>query len=249
MMRGRIRMIKKAKIAVISTTFLLGLVAFASYADAQSTRKKTGNARPVATPTPTRTGPEVISRADQFIDENGRVVTPEETTVPVTTETSGEVRSGSSVEDLDQRIRSLESNRQSDTDEKQRRLALNLDILTKAEQRVESLRKQYFDMIEKEGTIQERLDTIDLDIRPDSIERNVAFAGSLRPEVLREARQKTLAAERTKLQTLLAEVQKNKANLDVNIQRADSLVERLRVKLEKEIDEALSDGEDKPVNP
>jgi hypothetical protein len=249
MAQGRLKMKKRAKIAVICATFLLGIVSFASDADAQNKRKKTVSARPAATPTPTRTDPEVISRADQFLDENGNVVTPEGPPVVDTTETGGVVRTGSSVDDLDQRIRFLEGDRKRDSDEKQRRLALNLEILTKAEQRVESLRKQYFDMIEKEGKVQERLDTIDLDIRPDSIERNVAFAGSLRPEVLREARQKTLAAERTKLQTLLAEVQRNKANLDLNIQRADSLVERLRIKLEKEIDEALGDDEEKPVNP
>lgn len=246
--QGQLKMKKKAKIVVICAMFLVGIVSFASDADAQTKRKKTGNVQPVAMPTPTRTGPEVISRADQFLDENGRVVTPD-TTVQDTTETGEAVRTGSSVDDLDQRIKSLESNRKNDRDEKQRRLALNLEILTKAEQRVESLRKQYFDMIEKEAKIQERLDTIDIDIRPDSIERNVAFAGSLRPEVLREARQKTLAAEKTKLQTLLTEVQRNKANLDLNIQRADSLVERLRIKLEKEIDEALGDSDEKPVNP
>jgi hypothetical protein len=237
---------KRAKIAVVCATVLLGLVSFVSDADAQ--RRKTGSAKPAATPTPTRTSPEVISRADQYIDENGNVRTLE---IPVPEDRPADepMETSTSVEDLDQRIKTLESKGKNDRDEKQRRLALNLEILTKAEQRVESLRKQYFDMIEKEAKIQERLDTIDIDIRPDSIERNVAFAGSLRPEVLREARQKTLAAERTKLQTLLAEVQKNKANLDLNIQRADSLVERLRIKLEKEIDEALGDGDEKPVNP
>jgi hypothetical protein len=246
MRRGQIMMKKKANIAVICGAVLLGVVSFVSDADAQ--RRKTGSARPAATPVPTRTSPEVISRADQYIDENGNVRTLE---VPVPDERPADepMRTGSTVDELDQRLRSLEGNRKNDSDEKQRRLALNLDILTKAEQRVESLRKQFYDMIEKEGKIQERLDTIELDIRPDSIERNVAFAGSLKPEVLREARQKTLAAERTKLQTLLAEVQKNKANLDQNILRADSLVERLRIKLEKEIDEAIADGEEKPVNP
>jgi hypothetical protein len=239
---------KRVRFAVICAALVISVVSLVSNADAQSKRRKTGNVKPVSTPTPARTNPEVISRADQFLDENGNVVTPIEP-APTAVETVGDVPSGSTVDDLDQRIRSLEGNRKNDSDEKQRRLALNLDILTKAEQRVESLRKQYYDMIEKEGKIQERLDTIELDIRPDSIERNVAFSGSLKPEVLREARQKTLAAERTKLQTLLAEVQKNKGNLDLNIQRADSLVERIRIKLDKDIDEALADGEDKPVNP
>ena len=101
-------------------------------------------------------------------------------------------------------------------------------------------------MVEKEAQIQQRLDTLDLETRPDAIDRSVAFAGSLRPEVLREARQKTLGAERAKLLTLMAEVQKNKSNLDLNVQRADSLVERLRTRLEKEIDDALLEDTDRP---
>ena len=50
---------------------------------------------------------------------------------------------------------------------------------------------------------------------------------------------------------LLTEVQKNRTNLELNLQRSDALVERLRVKIEKEIDTALSedDGtEKKPID-
>lgn len=219
--------------------------------DGQTNRRRsTASTKPIATPTPVRAEPEVISRADQFLDENGRVITPVEPVIE-SNNTIASPRPESTVADLELRLRSLESNKKIDSAEKQRRLALNLDILTKSEQRVESLRKQYFEMVEKEAQIQQRLDTLELETRPDAIDRSVAFAGSLRPEVLREARQKTLAAERTKLQTLMAEVQKNKVNLDLNVQRADSLVERLRTRLEKEIDEALLDSGDEPtrVNP
>ncbi len=213
-----------------------------SEAFAQSTRRTGSTARPVATPTPTRAEPEVISRADQYIDENGRLITPVETSPdgpPPTAE-----RREALIAELEARIRQLEAAGKVDKDASQRRLALNLDILTKSEQRVESLRKQYFEMVEKEAQIQQRLDTLELETRPDAIDRSVAFAGSLRPEVLREARQKNLTAERTKLQTLLSEVQRNKANIESNVLRADQLVERLRTRLEKEIDEVLGDGSD-----
>ncbi len=232
-------MIRNARPTIFAAAFVLACTCFAGFADAQT--RRSNSTRPVATPTP-RAEPEVISRADQYIDENGRVVTPVEQPDSVEIVLS-EVRPERTVAELEERIRQLEAAKKESADDKQRRLALNLDILTKAEQRVESLRKQFFDMVEKEGEIQQRLDTLEIDIRPDSIERNVAFAGSLRPEVLREARQKNLAAERTKLQTLLSEVQRNKANLETNISRADSLVERLRTKLEREIDEALVESE------
>lgn len=230
--------IRNKLIASAAGLFILGGVLSV---DGQTNRRRsTASTKP--TPTPIRAEPEVISRADQYLDENGRVITPIEPESVQIPDPENRLSEGY-VADLEQR---LEGNKKVDSAEKQRRLALNLDILTKSEQRVESLRKQYFEMVEKEAQIQQRLDTLELETRPDAIDRSVAFAGSLRPEVLREARQKTLAAERVKLQTLMAEVQKNKANLDVNVQRADSLVERLRTRLEKEIDEALLDDTEKP---
>jgi len=129
-------------------------------------------------------------------------------------------------------------------DEKQKTLLLNLDILTRAEQRSESLRKQRFELIEKENTIQTRLDQIEYDVRPEMVERSVALTGSLRPEELRENRAKSLEAEKQKLTTLLTEVQNMRASLEVSVKNADDLVERLRTKLEKDIDSAISD--DKP---
>lgn len=216
------------------------IVILGSEAFSQTTRRTTSTGRPVATPTPTRAEPEVISRADQYIDENGRLITPVETSPddpPPTAE-----RREALIAELEARIRQLEAAGKDDKDASQRRLALNLDILTKSEQRVESLRKQYFEMVEKEGEIQQRLDTLELELRPESIDKNIAFVGTLRPELLREARQKNLTAERTKLQTLLSEVQRNKANIESNVLRADQLVERLRTRLEKEIDEVLGDG-------
>jgi len=118
---------------------------------------------------------------------------------------------------------------------------LNLDILTRAEQRAETLRKQLFDMIERENQIKTRLDQIENDIRPEMLERSVAFAGSLRPEELRDNRRKNLEVDRRNLQNLLTEIQNTKSSLELNVQKADILVEKFRFKLEKEIDNALAD--------
>ena len=186
------------------------------------------------TPTPTPRDAEVISRADDFPMDGGRIylpANPQATPEPKSDPTGA----------LEERIRSLESEKRDDHEAKQRRLLLNLDILTRAEQRVEALRKQMFEMIEKENSIRLRLDSIALDARPEMIERTVATMGSLRPEELREARAKQLAAEQANLQNLLTEVQRNRANLENSIQRAEDMVERIRVKLEREIDDALSD--------
>jgi len=145
------------------------------------------------------------------------------------------------MKEMNTRVKTLEGTKQSEYDEKQKRLLLNLDILTRAEQRAESLRKQLFDMVEKENSIKMKLETIDYDSRPDMIDRQVAFAGTLRPEELRELKKKNLDAEKTNLQSLLTEIGSTRTNLEQNVQKADQLVEKLRAVLEKDIDEALSD--------
>lgn len=222
---------------------LFSVSAFVFSADAQTNRRRTATkSKPTVTPTPRSTEPEVISRADDYPTV---VIEPPPTRKG---ESSGDIDSSSQkIEELRERLARLERSNKKDPDEKQRRLALNLEILTRSEQRSDGLRKQLFEMIEKENSIRSRIDQIDVDARPESIDRQLATVGSLRPEELRAQRRRSLELEKANLQTLLTEVQKNRANLDINLQRSDALVERLRVKLEKEIDTALADDPaDKP---
>jgi hypothetical protein len=185
----------------------------------------------------------IISRADEFPDENSQAIPPDPNeNKPIA---GADTTSVETLEDLGKRIRNLESSRKPDADEKQKRLLLNLDILTRAEQRSESLRKQLFEMIEKESAVKTKLDGLEYELRPETVDRSTAFIGSLRPEEIRASRRKSLESEKANLQVLLNEVQKNKAAVDISLQRADSLVERLRVKLEKEIDLALEEPDEK----
>ncbi len=215
--------------------FAIGCVVFmASGSSAQTGRKK-----PTARPTPTpvvATGAEIISQAG---DQSQQMVFVEPGAVkqadpPVQDQTQ-------KVKELTARIKKLESAHVNEYDEKQKRLLLNLDILTKAEQRADGLRKQLFEMIEKENTLKTRIDQIEFDSRPESINRSATFSGSMKPEEIRESRRRSLDAEKQNLQSLLAEVQVSRANLAATVQRADAMVEKLRFKLEKEIDDALAD--------
>jgi len=215
--------------------FAIGCVVFmASGSSAQTGRKK-----PTARPTPTpvvATGAEIISQAG---DQSQQMVFVEPGAVkqadpPVQDQTQ-------KVKELTARIKKLESAQVNEYDEKQKRLLLNLDILTKAEQRADGLRKQLFEMIEKENTLKTRIDQIEFDSRPESINRSATFSGSMKPEEIRESRRRSLDAEKQNLQSLLAEVQVSRANLAATVQRADAMVEKLRFKLEKEIDDALAD--------
>src|SRR5438445_6778413 len=103
-------------------------------------------------------------------------------------------------------------------------------------------------MIEKENSVKTRLDQIDFDMRPEMIERTLQLAGSMRPEEIRENRKKALTAEKTNLQALLAEIQSTRTNLATNLDKADAMVEKLRAKLEKDIDESFLKDEPNDQN-
>lgn len=226
----------------MSAAFLLSnlalLVFLTTEAEAQTTRPRGRKSIIVVQPTPLPDlTPEIISRAED--GSSGEVfVAPATPAAQTPTDEQKTNETAARAEELDERIRSLEADRPSD-DRKQKRLLLNLDILTRAEQRAETLRKQMFDFAEKEASIRTKLEQLEDNARPEMIDRSVAFAGTLRPEELRDMRRKNFDAEKRNLQSLLIEVQNTRASLGTTVQRADILVEKLRLKLEKEIDDAL----------
>ena len=214
---------------VVVLLFVIGTFSFA--AEAQATKVKP---KPMATP-PVLTGAEIISRADDYVE-----APPVEKALTKQTTTMNAAR----IKELTERVKKLETTQASTYDEKQKRLLLNLDILTRAEQRSESLRKQLFEMIEKENSVKSRLEQIEFDIRPEMIERTLQLSGSMKPEEVRDNRRKSLAAERTNLQALLTEIQSTRSNLNVNLQKSEIMVEKLRTKLEKDIDDSFLKDEE-----
>lgn len=237
---------------ILFTAFIVLSCVFsgATQIDAQTSKKKkktTKTTKTAVTPTPVsqqQTLPLIVSRADEFPAQDQPIVTETQPVQTESTETKTE-NTTPSVDDLDARIKSLESSRKNDYDTKQKRLLMNLDILTRAETRAESLRKQLFELIEKQNTLQIRIDQIGTDLQPAMIERYTAFAGSLRPEQVREARQKSLESEKRNLENLFNQIETSRKSLEDNLFKADYLVEKLRSKLEKDIDDALVEKDDK----
>jgi phosphoribosylanthranilate isomerase len=232
---------------------MLGFFVFADSADAQTRKKKKRKitrqtVKQTPQPVPQTTLPVVVSEAEQYSNQNQQLITGNTEIQPVQTETQTPteiVPENETFEEkfarMNSRLNELEGSKRKSYEERQRRLLMNLDILTKAETRAESLRKQLFDLIEKENATKTKLETLEYDLRPDVIERQVAFAGSLRPEELREARRRTLEAEKRNLTTLLLDMERTRLSLEQNVQRADQMVERLRAVLEKDIDDALNE--------
>lgn len=233
---------------VIAATILFCFFATVGNVNAQKKKRKSNqNVQPIVSTTPGQTLPIIISRAEDIPSEAQSA--PVQTIVPpaeTPTETVDDKidASNKQIKDLNKRIKTLESTQKNEYDEKQKRLLLNLDILSRAEQRAESLRKQLFEIIEKESTVKSRLDQLQFDSRSENIERVASLAGSLRPEEIRDQRKKSLDAERKNLEGLLTQIQNNRAVLQLSVDKADSLVEKVRTKMEKDIDDALA--EDKP---
>lgn len=238
---------RSAHTTLISGTALAGaaamLVIFGLVSDtaAQKTRKKRTTRRPA--PVQQIMIPpgeaEIISRAEDFGDPALRPLrNVEKPAEPV--EESPRVR------ELRSRVQTMEPDKKQSAEDKQKRLLMNIDILSKAEQRSESLRKQLFDLVEKESNVRAELDKIDANARPEEIEKGVAFMGTLRPEEARESRKKKLEADRTRYQTILNSIVSTKTNVELSLQRSDALVEKLRAKFEKEIDDALADETQQP---
>ncbi len=214
---------------------LFAAIAFSSVS-AVSAQNPRSTPKPLATPPRVLTAAEIISRADELFD---RPIVQ-----PVEDQDVNPAAENAEIKDLTERIKKLEADRdaaakKADPDEVQKRMLLNLDILTRAEQRSESLRKQLFEMIEKENTVRSRLEQLQFEMRPEMIERTLQLAGSMKPEEIRENRRKSLAAERTNLEALLTEIQSTRGSVNASLQRSEILVEKLRAKLEKDIDDAL----------
>jgi hypothetical protein len=227
---------------------ICAFVALNSAAGQTKKKKRTTTRKSSAAKTvkPTSGDAAVVSLADQYQDGSTQIIQPTPSLADTQPALSDDTTA--KLKELQTRIKRLENVQTADKkmtyEQKQKVLLTNLDILTKAEQRSESLRKQRFELVEKESSIRSKLDQIDLDLRPESIERGVAIMGSLRPEELREARRKSLDAEKRNLQTLLNEVVTTRTRLDNDLLRSDALVEKLRAKLEQDIESALADDPD-----
>lgn len=113
------------------------------------------------------------------------------------------------------------------------RYQLDMERLTRAEQRAEQLRSQLMDVQAKIADFEARLEQIEFALRPENIESSTAGYGSTRPEVARETRKKQLESERNRVQAQLKLAETSRSRLEVAVTNADMEVDNLRAKLEQ----------------
>jgi chromosome segregation ATPase len=140
-------------------------------------------------------------------------------------------------EAMKQTIRSLTSQvdrlteKISQMDEAQRSL-VDLERLSRAEQRTSSLRLELRDVQSKESDLQARAEDLDYALKPENIERSIAGYGTTHPEDLREQRRRQLESEKERVRKQLAQLASSRAQLEQAIASADVEVERLHKRLD-----------------
>lgn len=143
----------------------------------------------------------------------------------------------SDAEAMKQTIRTLASQVDKLTDkisqmEEAQRSLVDLERLSRAEQRATSLRAELRDVQTRESDLQARAEDFDYALRPENIERSVAGYGTTHPEDLREQRRRQLESEKERVRKQLAQLASSRAHLEQAIAAADVEVERLRKRLD-----------------
>jgi hypothetical protein len=232
------------------TTFLVAVLLAISFclidADAQTRKRRRARrvARPVITNpviTPaeeqktTESGDKIISTADETPEAE-----PDETTQTAETKpTKGKTatKKAADDEDIKQTINSLSNqvNKLSDklgqmqeTDQ----ALMDLERLSRAEQRAEALRSQQVEVESKLADLQSRLEDTEYAMKPENIEREMATFGSTRPEVARDARRRKLEGDRSRLLAQIKILENSRVRLEFAVATADAESDLLRRRLE-----------------
>lgn len=227
--------------------FRLSLLAIASVVlvasclvegNAQSRRRRSKRApkpvitNPAITPADDASGePKIISTADETVSEgqgeSGSSQAAKSGSKKPLTEQEQMQRTINSLSNQVERLTDKLSQMQEDD-----KVLLDMERLTRAEQRAENLRTQLVDVESKLADFGAKLEQIEYSLRPESIERYNAGYGSVHPEEAREARRRQLESERARTQAQVRILETSKARLEASLVTADGEVDRLRRRLE-----------------
>ena len=226
------------------TAFLLSLIVLISLcvidAGAQSRRRRRHSRRvrrpPVVRPVITNPaiapqgselesigpdGERIISTADQLTAEKE----PKNTS----TKTTGDGDMQQTINKLSNQVDRL--NDKLTQMQQNDRTLIDMERLTRAEQRAESLRAQQLDTESKLADAQSKLDQIEYQLRPENIERAAGY-GTVHPEEAREARRRQLESEKSRLLVQVKILETSRTRLETSVATADAEVDTLRQRIE-----------------
>ncbi len=249
--------------------FLVAVLVAISFCliDAQAqTRKKRRSRRvtrpvitnPVITPAEeqktTESGDKIISTADETPDPQADETTETSETKPKKGKTAAKPATDN--EDIKQTINSL-SNQVDRLNDKLGQMQetdqalMDMERLSRAEQRAETLRSQQVEVESKLADLQSRLEETEYNLKPENIERGMATFGSTRPEEVREARRRRLESDRNRILAQMKILETSRVRLEYAVATADAECDLLRRRLElrrAQESTSLEPTESRPAN-
>ena len=215
--------------------------------EAQTRRKRTRRTTKPAAPKPVITNPPIASPTETQTPATGdvKIISTADATTP-TEQTEAEqakktrtaTTDDPNSEDVQKTITNLSTqvNRLADklsAMQEDDRYQLDMERLTRAEQRAEQIRMQLVDVQSKIADFEAKLEGVEYAVRPENIERSMQTFGSTRPEEAREARRRQLESERGRLKAQLKILETSKSRLEISSSLADNEVDLLRAKLQQ----------------
>lgn len=245
---------RSVRYAALLLAVLMGLSLFSVETDAQRRRKRRARRapRPVITnPAIAAPGTEQTSAGTERIistaDENtssGEGTEDEMLPKRKTTKTS-EATMQQTIDNLSNQVHRL-NERLSKMQDNERSL-IDMERLTRAEQRAESIRAQLLDTESKLADLQARMDQVDYSLKPENIERSIAGYGTVHPEEAREARRRQLENEKMRLQSQIRLLETSKTRLETSQATADAEVDLLRRRIDQQQQNSAARPEPTPT--
>lgn len=220
----------------IAVLVALLIVVGLCFADAGAQRRRRRTRRvPVTAPSPSPSpdaasdpaDPQIVSTADQTGTTSTKNRSkPSPTPVPE----SDQEQLRRTITDLSGKVNKL-TDKLSQMEEQQRSL-VDLERLSRSEQRAETFRAQLRDVLAKEVDLQAQLDQVDFALQPENIERTVAIYGTTHPETARDQRRHQLEGQKERLQAQFSQLEQSRIRLEAAITTADSEIEKQQRQIE-----------------
>ena len=219
--------LRRFGIAAFAVFFLTGFLLVDSSAQKRKSRRRSTS--------PKITNPEIYQPANE--NSNNNSSTENNNSADNNSNTNSASNSGEDPESMKKTIRTLSnqvdklSDKLSQMEESQRSM-VDLERLSRAEQRSAQLRGELREVTSKKADLEAHLEDVEYALKPENIERATQGYGTTRPEEVRDQRKRQLENERTRVQQQLDQLNASQTRLEQAVATSDAEVDRLQKKLE-----------------
>jgi len=243
---------------LISICLVLSFCVVAGEAQTRK-KKKTHRTSAPAAPKPVITNPPIAPPTDQDSTGDVKIISTADSTKDSSDQVQGSKTKATPPaaperDEMQQSITTLTNqvnklNDKLSSMQEDERYQMDMERLTRAEQRAEQLRSQLMDIQAKIADFESKLEQIDFALRPENIESATAGYGSTKPEQARDMRKKQLESEKGRVQAQLKLAENSRTRLEGAVGNADSEVDLLRAKLEQRRAQMDAEPAEKPARP